>query len=102
MLSARACGSGSSSDDPGLPGLDPDLPYGPHDLSDWWESRFDRARRFERHREWWQSLWNFFDSFFRRSKLRGLRDAMRNDPEGLICPNCLHWDGATQPRGFTR
>jgi hypothetical protein len=102
MITARAYGSGSSSDHAGVAGLDPDLPYGPHDLGDWWDSRFDRGRRFERNLEWWQSVWDFFDGFFRRAKLSGLRDAMRRDPDGFICPNCLHWAGKKSQRGFTR
>jgi hypothetical protein len=102
MIAARAYGSGSSSDDPGIPGLDPDLPYGPHDLGDWWRSKFDPVARAERNLNWWQSIGDVFDGFFRRAKLRGLRDAMRRDPDGMICPNCLHWDGKTPPRGFTR
>ena len=91
MVSASAYGS--SSDDPELPGLDPDLPYNRADLGDWWESRWNQARRRERHLEWWQSLWDVIDGVFRRLKLRGLREQMRRDPDGMICPNCLHWDG---------
>ncbi len=100
MITARAYGSGSSSDHAGLAGLDPDLPYGPHDLGEWWQSRFDPSLRRDRNLAWWQSIWDFFDGVFRRAKLRGLGDAMRRDPDGMICPNCLHWHGKTQPRGF--
>jgi hypothetical protein len=102
MVTAQQYGSGSSGDHPGVPGLDPDLPYGPHDLQDWWESRFDRMRQFERNLAWWQSIWDYVDGFFRRAKLRGLRETMRRDPDGHLCPNCLHWQGSARSGGFGR